>query len=381
VADALTWETLRDLAGFRAAKGCALSVYLSLDPSEVPTLADAQTRMNSVLDDAHRQLLERRSSLGHAEREALKGDLERLRSWFEFEFDRDGARGVAVFAAGLDNLWQEVRLSEPVSDCARLDRELFLTPLVPLVGRYEGAIVGYVGRERAELYTLRNGRLVEIADQTEQVPGQHDKGGWSQARYERHIETIVARHLTDVGRTLDAAARRTRGVPIVLIGPSDEVRSEFEELLAHETRARIIGWTTAEAHAEAPQLLEVALPLLGDWGARRDADLLDRWREEAGRNGRAVAGWDATLEAASDGRVELLLVQGGVDREAFRCPACGRAQSTDGACPLDGTTMEPSTAGLDLAIHQTLTHGGTVRVIEDRRDLEPVGGVAALLRF
>jgi peptide chain release factor subunit 1 len=251
---------------------------------------------------------------------------------------------------------------------------------VPLVGRYEGALVGYVGRERADLYTLRNGRLVEIADQTEQVPGQHDRGGWSQARYERHIETIVARHLSEVGRTLDAAGRRTRAVPIVLVG-AEEVRSEFEDLLAHETRARVVGWTTAEAHADAARLLEAALPLLSAWCARRDAELLDRWHEEAGRNGRAVAGWDATLEAASDGRVELLLVQGGVEREAYRCPACGRAQSTDGACPLDGTTMEPCAVGLDLAVHQTLNHGGTVRVIEDRRDLEPVGGVAALLRF
>jgi len=37
---------------------------------------------------------------------------------------------------------------------------------------------------------------------------------------------------------------------------------------------------------------------------------------------------------------------------------------------------------LDLAVHQTLTHGGTIEVIgEEHHDLEPVGGVAALLRF
>jgi peptide chain release factor subunit 1 len=380
VADTITWETLRELASFRAAKGRAISVYLSLDPSEVPTPADTQTRMHSVLDGAQRQLHERRDSLGHEEREALKADLERVRSWFDHEFDRGGARGIAVFAAGLDNLWQQVVLADPVEDRACVDRELYLTPLIPLVGRPEGTLVAYVGRERADLYRLRKGRLVEVADQTEEVPGRHDQGGWSQARYERHIETIVARHLAAFGETLDGAARRTRGVPIVLIGP-DEMRSEFEELLAHETRARIAGWTTAEAHADAPQLLEAAMPLVSEWCARRDADLLDRWREEAGRNGRAVSGWDATLEAASDGRVELLLVQDGTDREAYRCPACGRAQITDGACPLDGTTMEPCVGGLDLAVHQTLNHGGTVRVIADRRDLEPVGGVAALLRF
>jgi hypothetical protein len=44
--------------------------------------------------------------------------------------------------------------------------------------------------------------------------------------------------------------------------------------------------------------------------------------------------------------------------------------------------LQSADAGLDLAVHQTLTHGGRVEVIgEERRDLEPVGGVAALLRF
>jgi hypothetical protein len=37
--------------------------------------------------------------------------------------------------------------------------------------------------------------------------------------------------------------------------------------------------------------------------------------------------------------------------------------------------------GVDLAVHKTLAHGGTVYVLRDRQDLEPVGGVAALLRF
>ncbi|MDE3070627.1 MAG: hypothetical protein KGJ43_07850, partial [Acidobacteriota bacterium] len=152
-------------------------------------------------------------------------------------------------------------------------------------------------------------------------------------------------------------------------------------LLAKETRASLVGWTTAEAHVDPPRLLEAALPLLQEWRARRDAEVHDRWREEAGKNGRAAAGWEDTLEAASDGRVELLLVQEGVDRPAYRCPACGRARMTDGTCPLDGTTMEHCPGGLDLAVHQTLNHGGMVKVIGDRRDLEPVGGVAALLRF
>ena len=37
MAGTLTWEQLRELAGFRAGKGCAISLYLSLDPSDAPT--------------------------------------------------------------------------------------------------------------------------------------------------------------------------------------------------------------------------------------------------------------------------------------------------------------------------------------------------------
>jgi hypothetical protein len=75
-------------------------------------------------------------------------------------------------------------------------------------------------------------------------------------------------------------------------------------------------------------------------------------------------------------------VQEGADRPAYVCPECGRAQAEEGSCPLDGTTLQPADTGLDLAVHQTLTHGGTVEMIgEKHHDLEPVGGVAALLRY
>jgi hypothetical protein len=90
-------------------------------------------------------------------------------------------------------------------------------------------------------------------------------------------------------------------------------------------------------------------PVLEQAQAKDEAETIGRWREETGRNGRASSGWAATLEAASDGRVDLLLFQEGVDHAAFRCPACGRAAVAGGSCPLDGTSLERVDAGLDLA--------------------------------
>jgi peptide chain release factor subunit 1 len=381
VASSITWEQLRELAAFRAERGCAVSLYVGLDPSIVPTAGDLASHTRSLLGRAERQVDEQRTTLSHAERKALASDLERIGAWFEGEFSREGVRGVAVFAAGLDGFFRPLLLPWPVRDDARIAPQLYLAPLVRGVGRGDGVMVAYVGRERGDVYRLRGGQLTPLVDETADVPGRHDQGGWSQARYERHIETIVDRHLREVADALERCVRGLRDARVVLVGP-EETRSGFEGLLSSEVRTALLGWAAAEAHVDAPRLLEAARPLLDGWRAGREDELLTRWREEAARSGRAATGWEETLQAASDGRVELLLVQDGADRAAYVCPACGRAQVQDGSCPLDGTTMQPADTGLDLAVHQTLTHGGTIEVIgEDHRDLEPVGGVAALLRF
>jgi peptide chain release factor subunit 1 len=380
LARTITWEELRDLAAFEAEKGCAVSLYLDLDPSVSPTAGDAATRLNSLLDEAAKGDGANRRDLTHDQRQGLKADFARIHDFYEREFTREGARGLAIFSAGLDNVWRPLDLTEPVPDSVKVGRTLYLAPLVPLVGRGEGAVVVVVGRERGQFYRLRAGRLEELIDHTEEQPGQHDQGGWSQARFQRHIETLVQDHLRDVATELDRLVRRLRAPQVVVIS-SEETRADFDDMLSREARNAIVGWTHAEAHAQAPDLLALATPVLERWRAEQEQAALERWREEAGRNGRAAAGWAQTLEAASDGRIDLLLFQEGVDHPASRCPRCGRVAVDDGKCPLDGTSMERSDEGLDLAVHQTLIHGGTVWAVRHRQDLEPVEGIGALLRY
>jgi peptide chain release factor subunit 1 len=377
MADTVTWTTLRQLASFRAENGCATSLYLNLDPSEVPTAGDAQTRMNALLNSAEKI---DRKDLTHEQRGALKADFERIARWFDDEFDRDGAKSVAIFAAGLDNFWSTLALPEPVPDRFKVGHDLYLAPLVPVVARADGTIVAVVGREAGQLYRLQAGRLQELGDYSDETPGQHDQGGWSQGRYQRHIEKLVQEHVKDVAEVLDRSRRRLH-VPKIVLVSSEEMRSEFLDALAPDAREAVVGWASAEAHAGPAQLLATVTPVLEQAEAKDEAEVLARWREDAGRGTRAASGWEQTLEAASDGRVEMLLFREGVDHQAFRCPACGRAAATGGSCPLDGTTLEQTDAGLDLAVHQTLAHGGEVWAIRHQEDLAPVEGIGALLRF
>src|SRR5256714_2667893 len=284
MADMVTWPMVRELANFRAENGCATTLYLNLDPSEVPTAGDAQTRMNALLNAAEKT---DRKELTHEQRSALKADFERIARWFDDEFDRDGAQGMAVFAAGLDNFRRTMGLPEPVPDRFKVGRDFFLSPLVPIVARADGTIVAVVGREQGHLYRLQAGRLREIGDFFEEQPGRHDQGGWSQARYQRHIEKLVQEHLKDVAEVLDRSRRRLQVPKIVIVG-SEETRSEVMDQLSADARDAGVGWAHAEAHAGPTQLLEVVTPVLARAESEDEAEVLGRWREEAGRAGRAA---------------------------------------------------------------------------------------------
>jgi peptide chain release factor subunit 1 len=378
MAATLTWDDVRRLAEYRAERGTAISLYLDLAPTDSPTPRDAAARVSALLTDGHKDGAAR--DLTHAEKEALKKDFERIERFFVHEFEREGAHGLALFCAGLDGVWIPLQLPDPVPDAIKLERDFYLQPLASLVGKGDGALVAVVNRERGSLYRLRAGRLVEAADLSEEQPRRHDQGGWSQARFQRHIDELAADHFRAVAEQIDRRVRASKGTKVVIACP-EEVRAEFEDLLSQEARQSLAGWAAVEAHAGPPEVLEAVKPVLERAREEAESTQLDRFREELGRRGRAVGGWGGTLDAASDARVEVLLYSEGAERPAWQCPQCGRAAAEGGSCPLDGSELEQRAEGLDVALHQTLAHGGSACVIRARRDLDPLEGIGALLRF
>src|SRR5204863_6720664 len=174
-----------------------------------------------------------------------------------------------VFAAGPDNVFEPMPLSDSVPDSVKVGRAFSLAPLVPLVSRADGAIVAVVGREQGHLYRLEAGRLSELANLHEQQRGRHDQGGWSQANYQRHIDEHAQEHLRDVAEELGNQVRRLRTTDVVVVGAEDS-RSQFIELLPSEARKAVVGVTQAEAHAGPTELLEAAAPLLYEARAHRE---------------------------------------------------------------------------------------------------------------
>ena len=82
MAETVSWDGLRELAEFRAEKGCAISLYVDLDPSTAPTAGEVATRMSALLNDGERHSAENNRGLTHDQRIGLRKDFERIREWF-----------------------------------------------------------------------------------------------------------------------------------------------------------------------------------------------------------------------------------------------------------------------------------------------------------
>ena len=239
-ANTITRDQLRRLADVRPERGRVLSVFLNLDPAQFATPAARSTAITSILTEAaHRA--EQAEGLDHAEREALKGDVERVRETLQAgDIAQNGTRAVAVYACGPADLLEVVRLRRPVE----LRRRARPHRVRRAAGRRcgtpsAGACCSPTAAPRG--FFVGDGDGLEETDRVDDdVHSQHDQGGWSQSQYQRGVEKEEDDHLVHVA---DVAFDRLQaaGFDRLLIGAPDELVGELEHKLHSYLRERIAG--------------------------------------------------------------------------------------------------------------------------------------------
>ena len=213
--------------------------------------------------------------------------------------------------------------------------------------------------------------------------GQHQQGGWSQARYERSVDKDVKDHLAHVGEVLrrEVAPRSFRHL---LIGGPEEIRGDVEDKLHPDLRGRLTGHFRADVeNSNADEVLQAAAPAMEEAERRRIDERVDRLRQGSA-HGTGATGLEDVLAALNARAVETLMLQRGYRAPGQECPRCGLLTTADAAteCPADGTTlqhrddvMEPA---LSLAVEQSAE---VLSLPDDRDDLRPIGDISAVLRF
>ena len=373
-------EGLRRLAELRLDRPVVLSLYVDLDPSEFATPRARATVVRSLLDEAGRRIREL-DGLSHEDRVSLERTLERADSELQ-GMNLDGAHGLAVFVSESADLLEVMKLPGSVARQVAIDRSPFIAPLVGLERR-ERWCVTLVNRRDARVFRGSPEGLREVGSVRDDVHGQHDQGGWSQARYQRSVEKEKADHLKHAAGVLFEYFKREPFERLAVGGPH-EVLSDFEDALHPYLKERLGGRIDVDVETAGPDdVLAAAGPLLEELEDAREREALERLGDGSGAPPRAVTGLDDVLSSLNERRVETLLLLDGFSAPGTVCPACDWL-GPDGLerCPVDDTPLERRDDVVEPAVELALRQSAEVLPVRRHDgDLRERGGIAAVLRF
>ncbi|HEX6621016.1 MAG TPA: Vms1/Ankzf1 family peptidyl-tRNA hydrolase [Solirubrobacteraceae bacterium] len=381
-ANDITRERLRRLAGIRAGDAKVLSLFVNLDPREFATAAARSTEVRSLLDRAAR-LVREEGGLTHAAQTSLRADLERIAAELGTGgLDAKGAHGLAVFTASAVDLFEVLKLPQPVEHDPVIADTPFIEPL-SAIGTPERWCALLVNRRVARLFCGPGAALEEVELIEDEVRNRHDQGGWSQANYQRSVDKDADDHLRHAARV--AFDELKDDLPEgILIGAPSELAGDFEAHLHPYLRDRIAGRLALDVeHTSADDVRRAAAPRIEAAAREREDAALARLVEAfAGGPGRAASGLPEVLAVVHERRVETLLVEAGFAAPGVRCPMCGWLGADEAAaCPADGSPTERVEDVVEAAVERALTQAADIRVLRDRAELASHGRIAAVLRF
>ena len=369
-------DTIDRLAAFEPVGLPVISLYLNMQPDE---------RGRDQYDAFLRKELPARAATYAAhspERDSLERDLERIRAYLDSEV-RASANGLAIFAcAGAGDFFETVQLDAPIDEhrlfiynqphlfhLARVNDE-FPRYAAVVLDTHQARILVFDLAERVNQATVDNPK-----------PKHHKKGGWSQARYQRHTENIHLQHAKEVVEALERVVRQDKVAKLVLAG-DEVIIPKFREQLPQQLAERVVDVLSLDIRTPEHEVLDATLESIRQQDEKDDQEKVQRLLDAYRAGGLGVVGVRDTLEALTRGQADELLVSTAIE---LRRPEPGEvdasvlpvAPAPGGEAPIQPEAIE---LGDELVTRARAT-GAAVTFIQDASLLDEVGGVGALLRF
>lgn len=346
--------TMRRLAEAESDDVPILTAYVDVRPQahgERPAARAELVALRHRLDD-----IVGRHAAHSPSRQSLDADRQRLEQLLEDERLTD-AEGVAIFAASGLGLWEAIRAQQPFETDVDAGRIADLYPLARLATEDAGAVVALVDTNTCRLLTWRRGALVERPgpDEAPDEHRRHDQGGWSQARYQRHVDEQDRRFAQRAAQAITVLVEAEHAVAVV-VGAEERTSSVLLPQLPDSIRALLADVRHISMRASRDEVEEEVGPLL--------ATLFEERAREAAE--RATAGHGAgSLGILGATGVSASLDAGAVSELVFDAETASAMERWERA---------------DLVRRALLTDADVVVALA-ARSLADHGGVGAKLRF
>src|SRR2546423_3248500 len=207
------------------------------------------------------------------ERDSLTRDADKIRQYMD-NVDRS-ANGLALFACSAADLFEAMPLAAPLSE-HRLyisDRP-HLYPLARLIDEYPRYAVLLADTHSARIFVFAVNELEREEQLEGPKPKHHKKGGWSQARYQRHTENFHLHHAKEV---IDMLARivRDEAIGSILIAGDEVIVPLVRDQLPKDLAGRLVAVLKLDMRAPDREVLDATVAAMREKDVASDREAVD----------------------------------------------------------------------------------------------------------
>ncbi len=381
-------DQLDKLAAFEPAPYPVVSLYLNTQPG--------QTGRDQFHTFVRKEFAARSRTYpaGSSERESLDKDLERIAHFLDTEID-PAANGVAVFACSAGELFEAVQITAPIEEhWLYIGDQPHLYPLARVESLYPRYAAVLADTNSARILVVATGELVAQKEVVGVKTKRTSQGGWSQARFQRHIENFHVQHAKEVVDALDRIVQRENISQIIVAG-DEVIMPLLREQLPKHLADKVVDHVRIDTNAPLDEVVKASLEAMKRVHSQSEREKVESAIGAYRAGGLGVVGPEETLAALIKGQVDELLISARVGE----LESVGAAPGKAGHPPGNAETMleEPAVASVsagepaefaaetvrlaDELITKAAQTSATITFVEDPDLLNEYGGVAAILRF
>jgi peptide subunit release factor 1 (eRF1) len=354
-----------------------LSLFLDLSVN-----SDNKRTHHIFLAQKRAQFDELDSDRRNHHREDIGAVLARVDRWLDTEYSEENRGGVIYAEIGGD--WFEaIQFPVPVQNRMVIGERPVIKPLAQVLESYHHLGVVLLDREHVRILSIYLGTLLdEIEVRADPIPAPHDiqPGGYSQKRFQRRKDEETKHFFKEFSREVEEFIGRYKPRELVVLG-TDENVAKFRDFLS-DTARRMIVYTGAMGVGEpASEIMLKIGPYLEAEREREDQEVVETLLGRVREDYMATAGFQSTLTALQEGKVDTLVMARDLERDGVRCEGCGFVFArTVEPCPYCGS---PETTGVDAVeemVRMAEVQGAAVEFVDPGMVTE-LRGVGSLLRF
>jgi len=373
-------DVIRRLAEVDAAGLPVLSIYLDMRAHATGQSPGRRASL-TVLRDRFREI-ERTYWPRGDDFDSFKADEERLRRFLDTTYD-PAAHGLAVFACSAIRLWETIETGVPFRDSVSVGPTAELFQLARLIDEHETAVIALVDSNTARLFVTRTGRLEEVGGPDEKNASfqKRSMGGWSQARYQRHIDKHLADFAKGTAAAIEELVDRENARRVILAG--DEVAiTPLSDALSPDVRAHVQDVLRVDMRVSRDELRDEVQVTLERAEADSGASIADQLIAASRKGGLGVIGVEPTRRALEAGAADGLVLAALPGMP----PDVSDVHDARNLGDRAENREEGESGRLDFEQRNELVRLATatsaqIHVITDHPALEHAGGVGALLRY